>query len=352
MYIWEHKYKGLIARTVRLLLYLFISGLVVMIFVVHPGINGYEPAAFGNMIEGEAHRPFVYRTLVPSIIGFIGDLSPESIENKFIEIKKNSFSLSRFADLSSISDDYVYKFYITIILLFFSYFGFTIVLRKLIRLYYDYPGFVADFAPVGALLIIPLLFRYCNYMYDPVTLLLFSLALYFISTGKRLWFYLIFILAAINKETAILLTGLFVVKEYDNFSKKALISNVILQLFIWAAIKGGINYIYQNNPGSIVEFHLLNYNLLLYERPLSLIFSGIIVFVFYRLLKYRWQEKSLFLKNSFWIVLLPMVILALLFGYIDELRQYQEVFPVLFLLILPSIIDIFKINNRPTTENR
>ncbi len=339
----KRKYRILPLWLIRLMLYLFVSGLVLMIFVVHPGMNGYSAAMFDDMIYGEAHRPFVYRALVPSIVRFITDMTPESFETAFVNHKNNSVTLTRFAELSAIADEHVYEFYITIAILLFLFYGFAVILRRLIKEYYDFPKYVSEFAPIGALLILPLFFRYCNYIYDPATLFLSALALLFISRRNHLWFYIIFILASINKETAILLSGLFFIKEYSTISRKSLISHLIVQLIIWAAIKIVINIVYLNNPGSITEFHLLDYNLQMIFRPLGLLYFAVIVFFFYRLIKYRWNEKPPYLRKSLFVILIPMIALAIILGYIDEFRQYYEVYPIIFLLILPSILDIFGI---------
>ncbi len=347
----KRKYLVLPPRLIRLLLYLFTSGLILIIFVVHPGINGYSAAKFNDMIYGRAHRPFVYRTLVPSVVRLIADITPESVETAFVNHKNNSFTLTRFAELSGIDDEDVYEFYITIVILPILFYGFALVTRRLIKEYYDFPNYVSDFAPIAALLILPLFFRYCNYIYDPATLFLSSLTLLSISTRNRLLFYFVFILAAINKETAILFSGLFFIKEYSILTRKTLIGHLIVQLLIWAAIKSMINVAFQNNPGSIAEFHLIDYNVQMIFRPFGILYFAVVGFFFYRLIKYRWQEKSLFLRRGFFVVFVPMAVLALFLGYIDEFRQYYEVYPITFLLILPSILDIFGIGTHRRQQN-
>ncbi len=45
------------------------------------------------------------------------------------------------------------------------------------------------------------------------------------------------------------------------------------------------------------------------------------------------KKMPQFLKDAFWIVL-PMAVLALLFGNIDELRIYYEFYPIVLLVLL------------------
>ena len=140
-----------------------------------------------------------------------------------------------------------------------------------------------------------------------------------------------------------MLSGLFFLKEYGTASRKALIGHLIVQLLIWTGLKAIINIIFQNNPGSVAEFHLFDYNLQMIFRPLSILYFAAVIFLFYRLIKYRWSDKPPFLRKGLFVLLIPMATLALFFGYIDEFRQYYEVFPIIFLLMLPSVLDIFGI---------
>lgn len=59
----------------------------------------------------------------------------------------------------------------------------------------------------------------------------------------------------------------------------------------------------------------------------------------------------MFLRRGFFVVFIPMAVLALFLGYIDEFRQYYEVYPIAFLLILPSVLDIFGINTYYRQQN-
>jgi hypothetical protein len=56
----------------------------------------------------------------------------------------------------------------------------------------------------------------------------------------------------------------------------------------------------------------------------------------------KWKAKPEFLKDALWIAV-PLLILTFFLGYLDELRDYYEVFPVVFLLIAYNIASIFGI---------
>ena len=54
---------------------------------------------------------------------------------------------------------------------------------------------------------------------------------------------------------------------------------------------------------------------------------------------YQWEEKPLFLRCGLWM-LLPLVSLCFFFGWLDELRDYYEVYPIITLLMAHTLGDI------------
>jgi hypothetical protein len=75
--------------------------------------------------------------------------------------------------------------------------------------------------------------------------------------------------------------------------------------------------------------------------PIALLrFAGVVA-VLWLLTAYDWARKPAFLRKGLLITLIPLALLALFFGFIDELRDYYEAFPFLFLLWLPTIVGVF-----------
>ena len=206
---------------------------------------------------------------------------------------------------------------------------------------FESSGLVKDLIPVFALLALPTFFKYYSYIYDFPTLFLFTLGLILIIRNKWNIYYPIFILGCINKETTILLTLVFAIHCFrDGMDRIRIVKHISLQCLIFFTIKFLLLIIYKDNPGWFVCHGLwfLTRNMqkiaMLYTVPNLVCYTVIVVLIFY-----RWSSKPTFLKQGLWIVV-PLVLLAMYMGYVDELRDYYEVYPIVFLLMTHSLGDI------------
>jgi hypothetical protein len=343
----QQGYRNFLRKSVILLLYIFTTGIVLFVFIVRPGINGYDRAMFPDMVYGKAYKPFVYRTLLPIMVRAIAKITPEAVQEEF----NTSLQNKRMVKILKWEKEYLYEYSIALILMFCCFLGFAFMLRYLIKQFYEFPSFVADFAPVGGLLILPIFFKYYSYLYDPLTLLLFTLALIAIAKRNFTLFYIVFLLTTLNKETSILLTGIFFIREFKVMRNPSWVKHILLQIAGWIAIKSWITAAFKNNPGSFVEFHLLDCNLGLISNPQELLYFIMVITVFAILIRYRWSEKPTLLKNGLFITLIPLSFSALFFGCINELRMYYEAFPFIFLLSLPTVVDVFELSPADTPRS-
>jgi len=321
--------------------YLFAAIAVLILFLVYPGINEYEAAKFDEMVSGDAYRPFAYRTLIPSTIRLITEITPQPVIDWVQGRTQRSFTGMKLVSLSKIETENIYEYFVGLILFIFCFTGFAFTMRALIRECYKLPDYAADFGGAAALFLIPLLFKYCNYIYDPGTLLFFSLGLLLIVKRNLLLFLPVLILAAINKETSVFLILLIVIREYK-FSGLLRASLKALPFFvIWVAVKSSVTYIFRDNPGGLAEFHMFGHNLWLLTDLRSIITVGLIVGAFYFLIKHHWSDKPEFLRRGLLATAIPYALLGMTFGWFDELRMYYEVYIIAYLLALPSVLLIF-----------
>jgi uncharacterized membrane protein YeiB len=83
-----------------------------------------------------------------------------------------------------------------------------------------------------------------------------------------------------------------------------------------------------------------------YDITLAFAVLGLIMLVYY-----KWQEKPLFIKTTLW-ALVPLLLLTLFFGYLDELRDYYEIYPTVIILISHSIAAVMGLEFSVKTANK
>lgn len=323
----------------RLFIYGISAGVVTLVFLFHPGINGYERAMFSDMVEGKAHRPYVYRTLVPTGVRLVSNATPAFLKGELSAAIKDTRLIKKLGWETERLPDYV----IATAIIFGCFIGFAFAQRGLIQTFFPRYPLVAEFAPLLNLIILPIFFRYYNHLYDAATILLFTLSFLFLARQSLGWYHVSFGLAVVNKETAILLIPLFYVSLRHSLSKSSLAVYITLQVILYIIVKGIITQVFAENPGSFVEYHLRD-NLYLLGRPSSLFHLMTVFVVFGFLILYRWEEKPVFLRRGLALSLAPLIFLSVFFGNIDETRGYYEALSLAFLLSLPTLMAIFGVD--------
>jgi hypothetical protein len=183
-----------------------------------------------------------------------------------------------------------------------------------------------------ALLGLPTCFRYFSYIYDFPTLLLFTSSLVLMAQRRWRWYFPVFALACINKETAILLIPIFALYFFAcrATERRTYWGYICAQALLFLAIRGAIAWAFRMNPGSPFEFHCLDYNIRKLSLPWTIeeamTWGIVLVLVFNDLRSKPWLARVAA------GMLAPLLALCLFFGYLDELRDYYEVYvPVLAL---------------------
>lgn len=321
------------------LLYLYLSMLVGIIFLAFPGINGNPIAKLVDMVYGRAARPFVYRTLLPSAIRLASTLVPEQARLWTARAAQEDPILSVAVPLLRWEWGYLPEYGIAAVLIWGCFFGYTFLLRNLASRFFPIPEWVANVVPIIGLLIVPAFFRYNNHIYDAGTLLSFTAALTCLVAGRTGWYYLCFTLASVNKETAILLPVIYILFHAGSMPKRRLALHAAGQVALWASVKAIVTFIYRGNPGSFVEFHLIDRTATYFRHPDRLL--GFVAFVglWTLLLIPGWRRAPRFLRLGLAATLVPLVALSLVFGFLDETRGYYEALPFLTLLLAPALAD-------------
>ena len=181
-------------------------------------------------------------------------------------------------------------------------------------------------------------------IYDTSTLFFFTLSLALIKREKTMVYLFLFPIICLNKETSILLTVIYFFSFKNKQNPKLFYGSISLQILIYFFIRLLLLHAFQNNEGVVAQFWPVR-NLLIYlERPTqSIIFFTIIGIILLVIFK-DWKDKPIFLRNSFILLGAPLSALYFFMGVSFEFRVFIEIFPLIFLLILPSAFKKLRLN--------
>ena len=310
-------------------------------------LNSYEKAKFVDMVYGKAHKPFVYRVLVPTIVRLVRSAIPDSLN-----YETHGRVYAQFPDLYEgmlylgWELEYLTEYATAAVFMYASLLGYAYALRSLAKTLYSMDKWLEGVLPILAIWILPIFFvKGTHYLYDFPQLLLFTLLL--VNLAKKRWwaFYPLLVVGLLNKETAIFVSIIFAACCYKVMSRKAFIGHLALQGAIFAAIKVYLGVRFAANPGGIVENHLfINlYNALL--RPFDLATACSVIALFL-LIAYRFRQKPLFLRQSL-LIAVPMVLLYASLGTYGEIRVFYELVPIAFLLAFQTLSHLLGWNFDP-----
>jgi hypothetical protein len=318
---------------------LLVSLYVFLVFLKNPGINAYERSKFPDMIDGKAWKPFVYRVFVPVSVNLFSGVVPQGIKNSITEFGKANSSAARVLSELNWEPEYLTEYLIASLLMYLSLVGFALMLIEFFKLNFKVSESFVKLLILGTLLALPVFYINDNYIYDFPSLFFFTTGLFFLQKQNWKLFLFVFFFSCWNKETTILLTLIFLIHYRRNFisEKRKFYALLAAQLILFLITKVILSFTFSDNPGSFVEFHLLDYNKILLNGYNLITFSALLFLVL--LVSHNWKEKPQFLKNSLWIAI-PLFLLTLILGFFNELRDYYEIYPIIVLLIGSTVAKI------------
>lgn len=334
-----HKYT---AKSLCICLLILSTIFVFGIAITNPGIQGFSRSNIFNMVNGTAYRPYVYRMLVPYIANRILISIPQTTSTMIVQITRNNSVLKSFFADRRWYIIYATEYYVVLTLMYASLWGFVLSFRYLLRGLFKTSERFINIASMLAILGLPSLYWFNTYLYDFMTLFLFTLGLATMLRRKWGLYLFIFTLACINKETTILLTFIYTIHFFKHQKVKfsTYILLLLIQITIYGGIKMSIDMIFIHNTGGIVEFWLKrNVLLLLRPYPISVYLQWAVLGF---LVIYKWSEKPLFLKHGL-LILIPLFVTMVLWGWIFELRVFYEAYPIVILLMAHSMARIFNV---------
>lgn len=277
------------------------------------------------LVAGVASTPYQYRVLIPWLVR--GALEAHLIQT--------TSEMAVFAGIQVVA----------LVLLAFVF------RRYLSRFIHD-----RVLASVMALTLYAVLpFNYFNlpyYPYDIPSVLFFTLGLLLIYERNWRWFYPLFVIATLNRETSIFLTVVTVFVLFDQYSWRTLTLLAGSQLAIWGAIKAGLWVLYQENRWmgyGLYQFQLKVNAATLLNSPIK----GVIALATWGCLWLAvviWHRRihDVVLKRTLWTI--PVFVAAMMFaGFVTELRIYGEVLPIVLAAFWVVLLDLIEESLRRRT---
>jgi len=220
-----------------------------------------------------------------------------------------------------------------VIIMTISGVGFFYALRALTRHFYPDTNdlYIFTLFVCGSLL-----FRDRSLPYDWMTACLFSLALLFLAQDKLLAYCLLFPVVCLNRETAFLLIIFYLFYDHDIRIGRD-VAIMLYQVLVWFGVRLSLMYIFRNNGGSDAWFMPLHNFQVFFSNPLHsllhIIIAGVILFWVFK----DWYSKPYNLRLAFSIFAPLLLVMYWVFGQPFEVRVMWEVYPVIVLLMLPSL---------------
>ncbi len=298
--------------------------------------NGDPRSKLSDIIYGTAHKPYVYRVLVPlltrSAYSVLSGPSLDTLEQRLLRLPKVQKETLRLGW----ERDFFIEYLLALSLAFLCLLGFAFAIRALWNTVYDTEPRMTNLVPPVALLGLPPFFPTGpHYIYDFPTLFFFTLGLTLLIKERWTLFYPVFVVGCINKETMVLLTFLFLMLYRNRFSEKGLALHTGAQLLIFGSIKLLLMNTFAENAGNVLDFHLyLNLHMLLMGYGLTtLIIGGLLLWLIF----HDYASKPPALRRSL-LVAVPFGLLLLWGGVLTELRDVYELYPIVLLLSLHTVL--------------
>lgn len=295
-----------------------------------------------KIIDGTAHKPFVYRQLVPEIARKFEQFTPEKVQTQIETfVRSNSVLYSSWGQ-------YEFTYWIVYYLHFMSVFLSILGLRALL-LSEGVSAVIATLTPCIFLLFTPYLQTFGGYFYDNFELLFFASAVLLAKRQKIFWLVPLTVAATYNKESFLLFIPCLYPFIRQQLSLKASIGFLAALMLIAAAINLHLKTVYAGNSGGNVEIWL--------SRNLHEYFSistyfkfeetyGIVspkgvnvltLLALFSVVRLGWGEMSQVFRTHTLIAAAISFPLFILFCYTGELRNLSFLYVSLTMLLALAI---------------
>ena len=312
-----------------------------------PGVRGVDIGAeFGQMIDGTARRPYVYRQLLPYSANLLVRIVPiETISRRLPVRMKDRIKVAFDLQSKAFPVQYLIVYAETYLSALLAIFALYLICREL-----NLPPVITVFTPVIFMLLFPLLGIKGGYFFDFPELFFLATAVW---VALRFdWWYIIPIaaLGTWNKESFLLFMFTLYPLLRRRHSRLTSLVGVAVLVAVCAGVYLPIRMHFAHNPGGTVELHFKE-QVAFYLHPFTmdtwidrtydLMFPAlsspiptlILIWTVWR----AWRHLPAWLKRHAQIATAINVPLYLLFCQPGEFRDLSLLYISLFLVIATNL---------------
>ncbi len=323
--------------------------------------NNYHRDMLSDVVYYRADRPFVQRTLLPTAVNLLTRLVPGSAKERAVRFVHENRAMQQIFTVDhnpyaaygsmKLERNYPVETAIALLLIFGCLLGFLRVILLLYdECYIGPPAFRAYVPSIAAAGIVPWI-SYTSHPYDFVSLLLFAASLLLLQQAKWRAYLIVFALACVNKETAVLNTLVFVTYfvAQQRWRTRFFAVWTASQVAIYVVAQSLIVYAFRRNKGTPTEFHFFDLNLpilrdwIRHHYSLEQLVVALIILI---ALFAGWSSKPLVLRCGM-VIAVPLFCLGIFYGVLNEWRAFTDLYTPMLMLILGSIGWLF--GARPLT---
>lgn len=207
------------------------------------------------MLGNEAHKPFVYRQLLPDLARRLDALASEGVKERVARRFRPDEVFAKSHPGSTHSERFRYA--IVYYLSFLALLGSLFVLRRIL-LHFNVSPLGAVLAPTAFALSFPYLQTVGGYFYDTVELLFASTAFLLALRGRLLALAALVLVATLNKETFFFVLPALYPLLRPRLSRRAAWTAVGLLVLLAGLMNVALKAAYLEAFGGALEFHLMS----------------------------------------------------------------------------------------------
>lgn len=277
-------------------------------------------ATLQSFLDGTAYKPFQFRMLVPWMVGGLSSFIPADPK-----------TLYQWIDVAAVLGlFYAFRYHLK------SHFQGAAANVLPFLVFYSLPW--NYLLPRDLPLILP---------YDLAAVALFTLGLALLQRRRWTWYYLVFAVATLNRETILFLTLIFAIVEYQRLPRGAYALHLAAQLGLWLGIKLVMGSVYAANPGSSFEFYHVGTQIPHWQSNLKVLTSPPHLIPVLSSFGFAWlvvaagwkRLRDSFTRKSLWAIP-PFLLMVFVVGNLNEIRVYGELTPIVLTAAILILADL------------